>query len=59
MEIIEGDFYDAYKFTMQRAEQYNIDPNRVAFMGGSAGGGSSLWLGTDDRVDVQAMVHIN
>ncbi len=58
LDIIEGDFYDSYKFVMSRASQYNIDPNNVALMGGSAGGGSSLWLGTDDRVDVQGILHL-
>jgi acetyl esterase len=35
----------AVQFVRHRAKQWNIDPNKIAAMGGSAGAGLSLWLG--------------
>jgi BD-FAE protein/EF hand domain-containing protein len=42
----------AIQFIRSRASQWNIDPNRIAATGGSAGAGMSLWLGFhDDMAD--------
>ncbi len=35
----------ALQFLRSKSEQWNIDPNRVACYGGSAGAGISMWLG--------------
>ncbi len=35
----------ALQFLRSRAEEFNIDPSRIAAGGSSAGGGISLWLG--------------
>lgn len=35
----------AIQFLRQNAKEYNLDPKRVAATGGSAGAGTSLWLG--------------
>ncbi|MFC1766034.1 LamG-like jellyroll fold domain-containing protein [Planctomycetota bacterium] len=38
----------AIQFIRSQAKAWNIDPNRIAAYGGSAGGGASLWLGMHD-----------
>jgi len=38
----------AVQFVRHHAKQWNIDPNRIAAMGSSAGAGLSLWLGFHD-----------
>jgi acetyl esterase/lipase len=38
----------AIQFLRSKAEAWNIDPARIAAMGGSAGAGISLWLGFHD-----------
>lgn len=38
----------ALQFLRSRAEQWNIDPERVVCYGGSAGAGISMWLGFHD-----------
>ena len=40
------------QFIRYHAEQLNIDPERIILMGGSAGAGTSLWIGfNDDMAD--------
>ncbi len=42
----------AIQFARSKAKEWNIDPKRIAASGGSAGAGTSLWLGFyDDRAD--------
>ena len=42
----------AVQFLRFKAKEWNIDPNRIAATGGSAGAGISLWLGFhDDMAD--------
>ena len=42
----------AVQFVRSRAKEWNIDPQRIAATGGSAGAGMSLWLGFhDDMAD--------
>ncbi len=44
----------AIQFARHNAKEWNIDPKRVAATGGSAGAGTSLWLGFhDDLADVK------
>lgn len=38
------------QFIRYHAEQLNIDPNRIVLMGGSAGAGTSLWIGFHDEM---------
>jgi len=38
----------AIQFVRWRAAEYNIDPQRIASFGGSAGAGTSLWLAVHD-----------
>lgn len=38
----------AVQFLRSKARQWNIDPSRVACMGGSAGAGISMWIGFHD-----------
>jgi acetyl esterase/lipase len=38
----------AIQFARHRAKEWNIDPKRIAASGGSAGAGTSLWLGFHD-----------
>ena len=38
----------AVQFLRSQAKEWNIDPNRVACMGGSAGAGISMWIGFHD-----------
>jgi acetyl esterase/lipase len=38
----------AIQFARSRAKEWNLDPTRVASSGGSAGAGTSLWLGFHD-----------
>ena len=40
----------AVQFLRQNAKTYNLDPNRFAATGGSAGAGISLWLATRDNM---------
>jgi para-nitrobenzyl esterase len=43
------------QFIRYHAEQLNIDPDNIILMGGSAGAGTSLWIGfNDDMVDPYA-----
>ena len=43
------------QFIRHYAENLNIDPDRIAVMGSSAGAGTGLWLGTrDDMADPEA-----
>ncbi len=55
-EVVE-DMHRAIRFIRSRAEQYQIDPNRIGITGGSAGGHLSLMqgaagtLGTPDAKD--------
>lgn len=45
----------AIQFLRYKANDYNIDPSRIAVMGGSAGGCSSLWiLFHDDLADLNS-----
>ncbi len=49
--IAPAQFYDAARavqFIRHNAENWNIDPKRLAATGGSAGAGLSLWLGFHD-----------
>jgi acetyl esterase/lipase len=40
------------QFIRYHAEQLNVDPERIILMGGSAGAGTSLWIGfNDDMAD--------
>ena len=42
----------AIQFLRSKAKEYNLDPNRVAATGGSAGAGTSLWIAFhDDMAD--------
>lgn len=42
----------AIQFARSKAKEWNIDPKRVAASGGSAGAGTSLWIGFhDDMAD--------
>jgi hypothetical protein len=42
----------AIQFARSKAKEWNLDPKRVASSGGSAGAGTSLWLGFhDDMAD--------
>jgi len=38
------------QFVRWKAAEWNLDPGRVAMMGGSAGAGMSLWLATHDDI---------
>ncbi|MCY2953915.1 MAG: alpha/beta hydrolase [Planctomycetota bacterium] len=38
----------AVQFLRSKAKEWNLDPNRFGAMGGSSGGGISLWLGFHD-----------
>jgi acetyl esterase/lipase len=38
----------AIQFARSKAKEWNIDPKRVASSGGSAGAGTSLWIGFHD-----------
>src|SRR6185503_19680701 len=38
----------AVQFLKSKAREWNIDPKRVACMGGSAGAGISMWIGFHD-----------
>jgi BD-FAE protein len=38
----------AIRFARSKAKEWNLDPNRVAASGGSAGAGTSLWIGFHD-----------
>lgn len=50
-----GDSRYCLQFMRYHAESLNIDPTRVALFGGSAGAGTSLWLGAnDDMADADA-----
>lgn len=40
----------AIQFARSTAKEWNIDPNRVASSGGSAGAGTSLWIGFHDEL---------
>jgi carboxylesterase type B len=43
------------QFARSKAKEWNIDPSRVAASGGSAGAGTSLWLGFhDDMADAKS-----
>jgi acetyl esterase/lipase len=45
----------AVQFLRSRAKEWNIDPDRVACFGGSAGAGISMWIGFhDDLADPQS-----
>ncbi len=45
----------AVQFLRSKAQEWNLDPNRVACFGGSAGAGISLWIGFhDDLADPQS-----
>ena len=45
----------AIQFARHHAKEWNIDPKRVAATGGSAGAGTSLWLGFhDDLADARS-----
>ncbi len=45
----------AIQFVRYRAKEFNIDPDKIAAMGKSAGGGMSLWLALhDDLADPQS-----
>lgn len=45
----------ALQFLRSKAEEWNIDPDRIAATGGSAGGTSALWLAYhDDMADPQS-----
>ena len=49
--IAPAQFHDAARavqFIRHKAEDWNLDPKRVAATGGSAGAGLSLWLGFHD-----------
>jgi BD-FAE len=44
----------AIQFARSKAKEWNLDPKRVASSGGSAGAGTSLWIGFhDDMADPQ------
>jgi acetyl esterase len=44
----------AIQFARSKAKEWNLDPKRVAASGGSAGAGTSLWLGFhDDMADTK------
>lgn len=45
-----GDSRYALQFLRYHAEALNIDPDRVALFGGSAGAGTSLWLAANDEM---------
>jgi acetyl esterase/lipase len=44
----EHDVVRAVQFVRSKAEEWNIDPDRIAAMGGSAGAHLSLWVGLHD-----------
>jgi len=45
----------AIQFLRHKADEYNIDPKRIAAFGGSAGAGTSMWLGFhDDLADADS-----
>jgi len=44
------DAAQALVFLREHAGDYNIDPNRIALTGTSAGGGISFWLGFHDNI---------
>ena len=41
----------AIQFVRLHAAEYNLDPQRIASFGGSAGAGTSLWLAVHDDLD--------
>jgi acetyl esterase len=45
----------AIQFARSKAKEWNIDPKRIASSGGSAGAGTSLWIGFhDDMADTSS-----
>jgi acetyl esterase/lipase len=49
--IAPASFHDsarAIQFIRHNANEWNVDPKRIAATGGSAGAGLSLWLGFHD-----------
>jgi len=45
----------AVQFLRSRASEYNLDPHKIACYGGSAGAGTSMWIGFhDDLADPQS-----
>ncbi len=40
----------AVQFVRYKAKEWNLDPSRIAAVGGSAGAGMSLWLGFHDEM---------
>lgn len=51
-----SDVRRALQYIRLNAESFNIDPNKIAVFGTSAGAGTSLWLGThDDMADTRSV----
>jgi hypothetical protein len=52
LDTIMLDIARAIQFLRYKSEEWNIDKNKVAAYGGSAGGGASIWLAfSDDLAD--------
>jgi hypothetical protein len=55
LDTIMYDCARAIQFLRSKANEWNIDKNKIAAYGGSAGGGASLWLGlTDDLANTDS-----
>ena len=48
----------AIRYVVGRAEEWNIDPARIALLGGSAGAHLALWAGFQSDVDVAAIIDL-
>lgn len=48
----------AIRYVVDRAEKWNIDPTRIALLGGSAGAHLALWAGFQPDVDVAAIIDL-
>ena len=48
LDTIMLDCARAIQYLRSKADEWNIDKGRIAAYGGSAGGGASLWIGTND-----------
>ena len=55
LQNILRDSARAIQYLRQHAEEYNLDPTRIACYGGSAGAGTSIWLAFhDDLADPES-----
>ena len=52
------DALGAIRYVLDRANEWNIDPTRIALLGGSAGAHLALWAGFQPDIDVAAIVDL-